>query len=207
MPGIFVRDGYLESRRVAALFADPAAERFYFHLLIVADENGTFDADPIILRNRCFPAIEGLRTSEVEKWIAECVDAGLLRIFTDADGKKRIEVLRHEPPARKRNATIPTADTGDPDDADSVLPFAEFWTMYGKKVERAKCMRKYAAISESDRAEIRKRLPAYVAATPDVQFRKNPQTYLNGRCWMDEDLPIHGSRSEVTSEQRRRKGF
>lgn len=205
MPGIFVREGYLESSRVAALFNDPAAERFYFHLLIVADEDGTFDADPVILRNRCFPAVENLRSSEVEAWVTACVDAGLLRLFT-VDGKKRIEVLRHEPPMKK-SRVIPPADPGDPDDGDSVLPFAEFWVMYGKKLEKTKCIRKYATIDEAERAEIKKALPAYIAATPDVRFRKNPQTYLNGRCWRDEDLPICGGRNEVTPEQRRRKGF
>lgn len=205
MPGIFVREGYLESGRVAALFSNPAAERFYFHLLIVADADGTFDADPVILRNRCFPAVENLRTGEVEKWVSECVNAGLLRVFAK-DGKKRIEVLRHEPAARRRAPALPP-DAEDPDDGDSVLPFAEFWNMYGKKVERAKCIAKYAGIDETERAEIRRTLPRYVAATPDVKYRKNPQTYLNGRCWRDEDLPVVSGRSEVTPEQRRRKGF
>lgn len=26
----------------------------------------------------------------------------------------------------------------------------------------------------------------YVKSTPDKQFRKNPQTWLNGQCWNDE---------------------
>jgi hypothetical protein len=26
----------------------------------------------------------------------------------------------------------------------------------------------------------------YVLANPETQYRKNPLTYLNGRCWEDE---------------------
>ena len=76
---------------------------------------------------------------------------------------------------------------------ESVFPFEEFWEVYGKKVERMKCERIYARISEADRQIIRDRLPAYVASTPDVTYRKNPQTYLNGRCWNDEIIE-HRSR-------------
>lgn len=69
---------------------------------------------------------------------------------------------------------------------ESVFPFDEFWNAYGKKVDRAKCERMYAKIKEDDRAKIKTHVPKYVASTPDVQYRKNPQTYLNGKCWNDE---------------------
>lgn len=63
-------------------------------------------------------------------------------------------------------------------------------------------MEKYARISEEERAAIREKLPGYIAATPDVQFRKNPQTWLNGRCWEDE-LPAEHEPHTVHG----RKGF
>lgn len=68
----------------------------------------------------------------------------------------------------------------------SIFGFDEFWDAYGKKVERAKCEKMYAKIKESDRAKIKEHVPKYVAATPEVQYRKNPQTYINGKCWNDE---------------------
>lgn len=75
------------------------------------------------------------------------------------------------------------------DDMQSCLPFAMFWDMYGKKVDKEKCKRKYAKISETDRAAIKVALPRYVAAHQDLQYRKNPVTWLNGRCWQDEWQP------------------
>ena len=71
----------------------------------------------------------------------------------------------------------------------SVFPFEEFWRIYDKKLERARCLRKYAAIPERDRGLIRQKLPAYVEATPDPQYRKNPLSWLNGQCWLDEMVP------------------
>lgn len=68
----------------------------------------------------------------------------------------------------------------------SVFTFEDFWNAYGKKVDRAKCEKLYAKIKESDRAKIKEHVPKYVAATPEVQYRKNPQTYINGKCWNDE---------------------
>jgi uncharacterized protein YdaU (DUF1376 family) len=71
-------------------------------------------------------------------------------------------------------------------DIITIFSFDEFWNAYGKKVDRAKCERMYAKVKESDRAKIKTHVPKYVASTPDVQYRKNPQTYLNGKCWNDE---------------------
>lgn len=69
---------------------------------------------------------------------------------------------------------------------NTILSFDDFWDSYGKKVERAKCEKLYAKISEADREKIKAHVPKYVAATPEIQYRKNPQTYLNGKCWHDE---------------------
>ena len=35
---------------------------------------------------------------------------------------------------------------------------------------------------------ILKVVDTYVNSTPDVQFRKNPLTWLNGQCWKDVEL-------------------
>ncbi len=181
MANVILREGYLESQHIASLADDPAAERFYFHLLLVVDENGRFDANPILLKSRCFPALDTIKAAEVVAWLNRCINADLVRICAD-NGKEFVEVLRNEPPARrkkeKENAEIA-------DDSNSVFPFADFWNMYGKKVELAKCRKKYAAISEEERSAIKTVLPLYVEATPDVKYRKHPATWLNGRCWED----------------------
>lgn len=65
-------------------------------------------------------------------------------------------------------------------------PFELFWDAYGKKMDRPKCERKWANLSEKDRAAIMAYLPAYIAATPDIQFRRHPSTFLNNRTWEND---------------------
>jgi hypothetical protein len=64
--------------------------------------------------------------------------------------------------------------------------FCVFWDLYDKKVDRAKCFQKWKRLKEIDRAEILFNVRPYVLANPETQYRKNPLTYLNGRCWEDE---------------------
>lgn len=74
----------------------------------------------------------------------------------------------------------------------SVFGFDEFWDAYDKKTGRKNCEKLYAKIPEQDRAKIKAHVPQYVAATPDKKYRKDPQTYLNGKCWEDEIITNNG---------------
>jgi len=69
------------------------------------------------------------------------------------------------------------------------IPFEQFWDAYGKKVDKTKAQNKWDRLSTKDQQRAIEHVPGYVRATPDKQFRKNPVTYLNGKCWLDEDLP------------------
>ena len=64
--------------------------------------------------------------------------------------------------------------------------FDRFWNLYNKKVGRTKCEKLFHNLSENDRNKIFENLPAYIQATPDKQFRKNPETYLRNSSWEDE---------------------
>jgi predicted phage replisome organizer len=68
----------------------------------------------------------------------------------------------------------------------TILCFDTFWDMYGKKDGRKNCENKYKKIKEEDRHKIKEHVPKYVSSTPEVKFRKNPMTYLNGEHWNDE---------------------
>ena len=68
----------------------------------------------------------------------------------------------------------------------SIFSFDEFWEAYGKKVDKKKCEKIYAKISEQERAKIKTHVPQYVASKPEKKYRKDPQTYLHGECWNDE---------------------
>jgi hypothetical protein len=64
--------------------------------------------------------------------------------------------------------------------------FEIFWNTYQKKMDKVKCFKVWKSIPEQERSQIQEQARKYVASTPDVKFRKNPLTWLNGQCWNDE---------------------
>ena len=73
--------------------------------------------------------------------------------------------------------------------SETNVSFADFeiwWEMYDKKRGKEKCLKKWAKLTKIEREDCLNATPAYVASTPDKQYRKDPQTYLNGKCWNDE---------------------
>ena len=64
--------------------------------------------------------------------------------------------------------------------------FNRFWGLYNKKRDRKKCFQKWKRLKQDERDKIFETLPAYIESTKDVQFRKDPSTYLNNQSWNNE---------------------
>lgn len=64
--------------------------------------------------------------------------------------------------------------------------FNDFWNLYDKKIGREKSEKKWGKLTQSEKEKILEYLPGYIAATPDAQYRKNPETFLNNKSWNDE---------------------
>lgn len=70
---------------------------------------------------------------------------------------------------------------------DGLIPsFEDWWNAYNKKRGRKKAESKWNKLSHADKIACMKATPAYVDSTPDVQYRLDPLTYLNGERWNDE---------------------
>jgi len=63
--------------------------------------------------------------------------------------------------------------------------FDRFWDLYSKKVDLEKSKAKFLKLSDTDIDLILGVVEKYVLSTPDKQYRKNPLTWLNGKCWND----------------------
>jgi len=64
--------------------------------------------------------------------------------------------------------------------------FDVFWDKYEKKQDSKKCLEKWMKLSDKEINAVLDKVEAYVKSTPDVTYRKNPLTWLNGKCWEDE---------------------
>lgn len=98
--------------------------------------------------------------------------------------------------------------TGEPSDNIEVVchDFDYWWKLYGKAVGRKDCEKKWAKMTVKEREDCIAATPAYVASTPDKQFRKNPLSYINQKAWNDEIIPRNnGTNKPSLDEQRRDK--
>ena len=64
--------------------------------------------------------------------------------------------------------------------------FDQVWDLYGKKGNKKTSKARWSKLKDSDKQDIYNHLPAYLLSTPDKQYRKNLETYINQECWNDE---------------------
>jgi len=64
--------------------------------------------------------------------------------------------------------------------------FEAFWNLYDKKIDKPVCQKKWAKLSQKDKAAIMEYLPKYKAAEPNKKYRKGPEAFLNRRSWENE---------------------
>jgi hypothetical protein len=86
----------------------------------------------------------------------------------------------------KTSGTITDLNTTENTHTQQGAPFDLFWDAYGKKEDRKKCEAKWGKLTAEQQLKALSHAPAYVLSTPEVRYRKNPLTYLNGECWEDE---------------------
>lgn len=131
----------------------------------------------------------------------ERIDAEIEKYQANAEKNRKNGKKGGRPPKNKPKKTHSVSD-GLPDESKQnpnqepltinhepltkSIDFEIFWDTYAKKVDTAKCKAKWSKLSLSEQEAVMKHIPLYVASTPDKKFRKNPLTYLNGQCWLDE---------------------
>lgn len=105
-------------------------------------------------------------------------DETLIRYVYSTD---RVSILK-----RNKNKNKKKNNKEEQEKGEMNIPFDVFWNAYDKKVEKDSCKAKWEKLSEQDRQKAIEYIPAYVKATPIKKYRKNPETFLNGRGWEDE---------------------
>lgn len=175
MPVRLLREGILDSEAVNSL--SPEAEVFYRRLMSVVDDFGRFDGRTSVLRGRLYALqLEKVREANLERWIAECVKARLIRLYY-ADSKPYISFLKLGEPRAKVSKYPPPPDenlnasesrckqthacapySSSPSDSSSgassgasaepTPPFFErFWEAYPRKENRADAEAEFRKLS------------------------------------------------------------
>ncbi len=66
------------------------------------------------------------------------------------------------------------------------LDFNIFWDAYDKKVGGLMCKAKWNMLKKSDQETAISHIELYKVAQPNKFFRKDPEKYLDGKCFNDE---------------------
>ena len=113
--------------------------------------------------------------------------------------------IRHGDVSRVTQCRINPHKNPHKNPKESGCDFDWFWKTYNKSGNKVVCKRLFANLSEEHRIQIRKHLPGYVASTPEVKFRKNPENYLKSRMFID--VPIKEARPLDQREPWQKLGF
>ena len=91
MPNRILRD-WTDSEPVNSLSWQ--AECLFIRLIMKADDYGCFHGNAKLLKSLLFPLKDGLRDSDIARWIAECETSGLIRTYS-SEGKPFIEIRKY----------------------------------------------------------------------------------------------------------------
>lgn len=105
MPDRVIRQGILTSDNVNKL--SWPAEVFYRRLMNIADDFGRYEARQSILRASLYPLkLDRVSNPDIGKWLAECADAGLVRVYT-VNEKEYLELLKFDQRLRAMKSRYP----------------------------------------------------------------------------------------------------
>jgi len=70
-------------------------------------------------------------------------------------------------------------------DDDKEIEFQRFWKLYGRKGSVKATRDKFIKLSKKKKEKIFEVVTDYVKSTPDRNFRKGGESWLNKECWND----------------------
>jgi hypothetical protein len=93
--------------------------------------------------------------------------------------------------------TVQYNNTSNNNIKEKDILFNEFWDAYDKKTGRGACKKKFLKLDINICEKCVEVAYEYSESTPDIQYRKNPITWLNQECWDDEITQQSRDRGEV----------
>lgn len=144
------------------------------------------------------------RESALEGWNRRKLDANALQ--THSEGNAIKERKGKEKKREERKEEEKTLSAAEP--LVTIWPsFEDFWNAYGKKADRPRCEKKWKKITQEAREKIMDHVPRYIASTQDIQYRKNPLTYLYNESWNNEVITYGNGTARSNSKAENLRGI
>lgn len=206
MPTRYLKPGICDSKNIDLLSAE--AECLYYRLLVNVDDFGRLDARPLIIKAKCYPLREKLKSSKVEKWLKELATKGLANVYTCMD-EPFLQINKWDNKPRASHSKfpcfdgeciqlytdVPLTETGTKTVTETETAqsrFERFYGVYPVKQKKDATLKWFQKVSnkgvdvdmlitkvEEQRA-IRESTTEFIPAWPA------PVVWLNGKRWEDE---------------------
>lgn len=112
MPNRIVRESILTSESVCSL--DWGEEVFYRRLMHIVDDYGRHEANPQLLRSRCYPLqVDKVRVADITRWMAACQKAGVIVLY-EAGGKAYVQIEKFGQQQRSPSKHPPPPTSAEP---------------------------------------------------------------------------------------------
>lgn len=217
MPDRVLRSGLLWSVKVNSV--SEAAELIYVRILLIADDFGLIDIDPMNLKIRALPGRDQFSLQRIEECCAELIEIELLRAYA-ANGKKYAAVENWNQRRWAKASKFPMPPwgtdhiaggyvapiaTGAPaarkkptkGNGAATAGFDAFWASYPRHEARDAALKAWIKLAADESLQARI-LAAVEAQKQNGQWSRDngkyiphPASWLNARRWEDEVKPDH----------------
>ena len=212
MPNRIIKESICTSDEIDTL--SPEEEVFFYRLMVNCDDFGLLDARPKILVSKCYP-LKSIDVKRIVKMLASLLEVGLVNLYevegrpylAIAKWAEHQQIRAKRPKYPQQNEGIaiscnhllsdapviqsnPIQSESNPNpisQSDDCDGFDEFWVIYERKGTKKQAMAKWKKMKPSIELQlaIYDAARLYVQSTPDLQYRKNAETWLNNECWND----------------------
>ena len=215
MPNRILREAILSSEKMAAL--NWQEEVFYRRLMSIVDDYGRYEANPQLLRARCYPLqTDAVRAVDITRWMAACQKSGLILCY-EVSGKRYLELTNFQqqqrsaskyPPCESpeiicnqmlSNEHLGVSVFGVVSEVVKSAPpdlFDSFWKAYPKKKAKDDAKKAFDK-RKPDKALLDLMLSAIAMQSKSEDWLKDggkfipyPATWLNDGRWQDEETAI-----------------
>ena len=112
MPNRIIKESICTSEDIAKL--SQGAEILFYRLIVHADDYGRYFGNPSIVKSNCFPLLaDDIQNDQVSAWLQELEQAGLILLYTGADGRKYLQFTKWDKhqQIRSKKSKFPAPDS------------------------------------------------------------------------------------------------
>ena len=178
-------------------YSDNNCFRLFLHLILKANHKEKrfkgieLKVGSIVTSRDLLARETGLSSQQIRTALTKLISTNEITSVTSSQGTiiqivsyEKYQVSTNEI-TNEQQTSNQQSTTNKNDKNNKEILFNDFWKLYDKQVDRKKCLDKFLKLKDEEIKLIFENLPHYIRSTFDKQFRKNPATWINNKCWND----------------------